>query len=89
MEYLSQQIREVDNASFVNAIDGSKTSFRLGFEAQYDLFQNMALRGELGANMIGKANNRTSDGFVSMIDPGPAFDQKVSLISSYNIDFIM
>ena len=79
LEYLGQQIREVDHASFVHAIDGSKTSFRLGFEAQYDLFQNMALRGELGLNIIGGANNRTHNNFVSMIEPGTAFDQKLSL----------
>ncbi len=79
LEYLGQQIKEVDSSSFVHAIDGSKTSFRLGFEAQYDLSQNMALRGELGFQMVGKSNKRTSSNFVSMIDPGPVFDQKVSL----------
>ena len=39
----------------------------------------MTVRGELGFNIIEEANNRTSNNFVSMIDPGVVFDQKVSL----------
>ena len=44
-----------------------------------DISERMALRGEVGLNMIEKANYRNGWGGSHMIDPELVIDQKVSL----------
>lgn len=79
LEYLGQQIKEVDDQNYHHAIEGSKISYRTSFEAQMDISERMALRGELGLNMIEKANYRNGWGGSHMVDPELGLDQKISL----------
>ena len=79
LEYLGQQIKEVDDLNYHHVIEGSKISYRTSFEGQMDISERMALRGEVGLNMIEKANYRNGWGGSHMVDPELVIDQKLSL----------
>ena len=79
LEYLGQQIKEVDDLNYHHVIEGSKISYRTSFEGQMDISERMALRGEVGLNMIENANYRNGWGGSHMVDPELVIDQKLSL----------